>query len=673
MHSGIDRQHVDASIRPQDDLYGHQNGGWLAQAVIPDDRPSDGVFYALRDAAEIDVRTIIEHAAAESQPGSLSAKVGDLYASFMDEAGVEARGREPISADLTAIRAVGDPAGVVTEMARLQAQGSIGGFLAPYVNTDARDATRYVVYLEQHGLGLPDESYYREERFAAIREAYATHVGRMLLLAGWAADGPGADAAAHRVMAVETRLAASHWNVVECRDAVRTYNRVPLEQVPGLAEGLSASDWLRAVGAPVQHAAEVVVRQPSYVASLLATLADEPVESWRDWLAWSLVRSSAHLLDSEMAQANFDFYGTTLSGVPTLRERWKRGVALVEGAMGEAVGELYVAEHFPPAAKGRMLELVENLVAAYRARLECLAWMGEATRERALAKLGAFTAKIGYPDRWRDYSTLEISPDDLMGNARRAAQHEARREWAKLGGPVDRLEWFMTPQTVNAYYNPGMNEIVFPAAILQPPFFDIQADDAVNYGAIGAVIGHEIGHGFDDQGSRYDGAGNLVDWWTQEDRARFDALAARLIAQFDGLVPRALAVAGEGAPSGEGGAGSEGAGGEGGSGARHAVNGALTVGENIGDLGGVAVAFEAYRLSRDGKPAPEIDGMTGEQRFFLGWAQAWRAKTRQAEEIRRLATDPHSPAEFRCNIVANLAEFHEAFGVRPGDGMWRDP
>ncbi len=354
------------------------------------------------------------------------------------------------------------------------------------------------------------------------------------------------------------------------------------------------------------------------------------------------MRRAAGLLDDEMVAANFDFYGTTLTGAPQLRERWKRGVGLVEGALGEAVGELYVGAHFPPAAKARMVELVDNLVAAYRVRLEALAWMSPDTRERALAKLAAFTPKIGYPDTWRNFDALAISADDLVGNTRRAALFEARYEWAKLGGPVDRLEWFMTPQTVNAYYNPGMNEIVFPAAILQPPFFDLEADDAVNYGAIGAVIGHEIGHGFDDQGSRYDGSGNLVDWWTEADRARFDELAGRLIAQFDGLRPRGLS---------EGG-----------------VNGALTVGENIGDLGGVTVALQAYRISLGGQQPTVLDGLTGEQRFFLGWAQAWRAKYREAEAIRLLTIDPHSPAEFRCNIVANLDEFHGRSRWRPGTG-----
>ena len=380
-----------------------------------------------------------------------------------------------------------------------------------------------------------------------------------------------------------------------------------------------------------------------------ALLAEQPLDAWRDWLAWSVVRNGASLLDAEIVQANFDFYGTTLSGSPQLRERWKRGVGLVEGSLGEAVGELYVGKHFPPEAKARMDELVDNLVAAYRERLEVLEWMSPDTRERALEKLAAFTPKIGYPDKWRDYAALEIAADDLIGNVRRASLFEARHDVGQARRAGRPREWFMTPQTVNAYYNPGMNEIVFPAAILQPPFFDLDADDAVNYGAIGAVIGHEIGHGFDDQGSRYDGAGNLVDWWTEEDRARFDELAAPP----DRAVRRPSSPGA--CPPGNG------------------VNGALTVGENIGDLGGVAVAFEAYQLSLGGEPAPVIDGLTGEQRFFLGWAQVWRTKHREARAIQLLAIDPHSPDEFRCNIVSNLAEFHEAFDVQPGDGMWREP
>ncbi len=648
MHSGIDRQFIDTTVRPQDDLFGHLNGRWLAEHEIPADRASDGVFYALRDAAEEQVRTIIEGAARDAQPGTVGAKVGDLYASFMDERAVDARGREPLAADLAEIAALTETTDLLAAMARLQLQGAASGLVSAYIHSDAQDSGRYAVYLEQDGLGLPDESYYRDEAFAEIRGAYVEHVARMLQLAGWSADSTAARSSSERVMAAETALAAHHWTNVESRDALATYNRMALGDLTDLVPGFGVAEWLAALSAPMEHISDIVVREPSYIEALPGVLAGQPLATWRDWLAWSVVRNHASLLDSEIVQANFDFYGTTLSGAPQLRERWKRGVSLVQGTLGEAVGELYVARHFPPEAKAQMLELVANLIAAYRARLEVLEWMSPQTREKALAKLEAFTPKIGYPDKWRDYDALQISADDLIGNARRAAIFEARREWAKLGGPVDRLEWFMTPQTVNAYYNPGINEIVFPAAILQAPFFDPKVDDAVNYGAIGAVIGHEIGHGFDDQGSRYDGRGNLVNWWTDEDRERFDELAGELMAQFDGQRPRAL-------PEGKG------------------VNGALTVGENIGDLGGVAVAFEAYRISLGDEPAPVIDGWTGEQRFFLGWAQAWRSKYREAEAVRLLAIDPHSPPEFRCNIVGNLAEFHGAFDVAPGDGMWREP
>ncbi|MGV1003566.1 MAG: M13 family metallopeptidase [Candidatus Nanopelagicales bacterium] len=643
---GLDLSHTEPAIRIQDDLFGHFNGQWLATAEIPADRSSDGVFYSLRDAAELNVKAIVEDAAAHAQPGSLAAKVGDLYASFMDTAAIASRGRTPLEADLAAVAAIRDKDALYTEMIRLQA-GGVGGFVAPFVNTDAGDASRYTIYLEQSGLGLPDESYYREEQFADIRTRYRAHIARMLVL-GAGLPGEQATAAADHILAVETDLAAAHWNSVACRDAVKTYNPMSLADAAALAPALRLPEWLSGMGVPADRLANVVVRQPSFLAGAGQVLTGQPLEAWKWLLTWQVVNATASLLDDEMVQANFDFYGTVLSGTPKLRERWKRGVSLVEGAMGEAVGELYVAAHFPPSAKAAMERLVANLVAAYRASISQLPWMTEPTRERALAKLDAFTPKVGYADHWRDYTELQIDRCDLVGNARRSYLLQAAHEWAKLGGPVDRGEWFMTPQTVNAYYNPGMNEIVFPAAILQPPFFDSEVDDAINYGAIGAVIGHEIGHGFDDQGSRYDGDGNLSDWWTEEDRERFDALAQALIEQYSQFRPRDLPEP-------------------------HRVNGALTVGENIGDLGGLAVALEAYELSLGGAPAPVIGGLSGRQRFFLAWAQAWRGKTREAEEIRRLTVDPHSPAEFRCNVVRNLPAFVEAFALAPGDGLWLDP
>jgi putative endopeptidase len=641
--SGIDQAAIDPDVRPQDDLFAHVNGRWLATTTIPQDRGRYGTFDVLRETAEEHVRAIIEEVAAGApQPGTVAAKVGDLYASFMDEQAVEALGVSPLADDLARVAAVADAGDVVALSGALGRSGVTGGVIA-FVNTDDRDPSRYVVYLEQAGLGLPDESYYREDAHADKRTAYVAHVGRMLALAGW----PDPEGAAQRVMALETRLAAGHWDKVTNRDPVKTYTLVDLA---GLAEMGPGIDWVRyldGLGAGPGAFEAVVVRQPDHVHSLAAALAEEPVEVWRDWLAWHVIHTHAPYLSLAVVEENFDFYGRTLSGVPEMRERWKRGVSLVEEALGEAVGQLYVERHFPPHAKERMVELVDNLVEAFRRSLSQVPWMGDDTRREALAKLGQFHPKIGYPDRWRDYSALEIVPGDLLGNVRRAVAFEVDRQLAKLGGPVDRDEWFMTPQTVNAYYNPGLNEIVFPAAILQPPFFDVEADDAVNYGGIGAVIGHEVGHGFDDQGSQFDGTGTLRNWWTDEDRAAFQALADALIAQFDQLETRD-------APG-------------------HKVNGALTVGENIGDLGGLTIGCAAYRISLRDEPAPELDGRTGEQRFFLGWAQVWRGLARRAEAERLLALDPHSPMDLRANAARNLTEFHEAFGVREGDGMWVAP
>jgi putative endopeptidase len=449
-------------------------------------------------------------------------------------------------------------------------------------------------------------------------------------------------------MALETRLAASHWDRVTSRDATRTYNLLDRPALEALAPGIDFGSWLEAQHLDGGVLAEVVVRQPSYLEALSTALQEGSLDDWKAWLTWRVVRSAAPYLSKAFVDENFAFYGTTLTGTPQLRERWKRAVSVAEGALGEAVGRLFVERHFPPAAKERMVVLVGHLIEAYRERISALDWMGADTRARALEKLDAFTPKIGYPDSWRDYSALRIQRGDLVGNVRRAAGFEQARELAKLGGPVDRSEWFMTPQTVNAYYNPGMNEIVFPAAILQPPFFDLAADDAVNYGAIGAVIGHEIGHGFDDQGSKYDGSGNLTDWWTTDDRARFEQRTAALIAQYEVLEP-------EQTPG------------------QH-VNGALTVGENIGDLGGLSIAFVAYLLALGGHEAPVLGGLSAAQRFFLGWAQVWRTKTRDAEVLRRLAIDPHSPPEFRCNaVVRNIDAFHDAFGLTEGDQLWLDP
>ena len=584
MRSRIDKDQLDPAIRPQDDLFRHVNGRWLDSAEIPEDRSVYGTFHRLRDEAEAQLREIVESAAAaaasgEAAEGSESRKVGDLYTSFLDEERVNALGIEPIAASLALVDAVADRADLIRAFGVLDRAG-VAGLFGYFVNGDAKQSDRYIMYLNQGGLSLPDESYYREDTFAEIRKEFVGHLERILALAG----RPDPAGSAQRIMALETRIAGLHWDRVSNRDATKTYTKLDRAALEELTGSFDWSAWLEAVEIPAHAFAEVVVRQPSFLAGLGPLLDEVDLEDWKTWLGWRVVHSTASLLSAEFVEENFAFYGRTLTGAPQLRERWKRGVSVVEGALGEAVGKLYVERHFSPEAKSRMVELVANLVEAYRRSISTLDWMSEQTRARALEKLESFTPKIAYPDTWRDYSSLRVDPTDLVGNVRRAGEFELAREIEKVGGPVDRTEWFMTPQTVNAYYNPLMNEIVFPAAILQPPFFDADADDAANYGAIGAVIGHEIGHGFDDQGSKYDGAGNLQDWWTDDDRAEFEKRTARLIEQYDVLEPRQT-------PG-------------------HHVNGALTVGENIGDLGGLSIAYAAYQKSLGGKPAPKIDGFT---------------------------------------------------------------
>lgn len=640
LRSGIDLRYVDADVRPQDDLFGHVNGRWLTDYDIPADRATDGAFRTLADRAEEQVRDIITSASAADGPDAQ--RIGDLYASFMDEATVARIGVAPLLAELDTVAAAADRDALAAVVGALQRTG-VGGGAGVYVDTDSKDSTRYLLHISQSGLGLPDESYYRDPSHAEILAAYPEHITRMLTLVY--GDGDHA-ATAQRIVGLETKLAAAHWDVVKRRDADLTYNLRAFAELPDEAPGFDWSGWVGALGATPE---EVVVRQPDYLTAFAALWAGEDLELWKQWLSWRLISSRASLLTDELVAENFAFYGRTLSGTEAIRDRWKRGVGLVESLMGDAVGKLYVARHFPPEAKSRMDELVANLREAYRVSITSLPWMTPETRSRALEKLDKFTPKIGYPATWRDYSALQIDAGDLYGNYRRGYALEYDRDLAKLGGPVDRDEWFMTPQTVNAYYNPGMNEIVFPAAILQPPFFDAEADDAANYGGIGAVIGHEIGHGFDDQGAKYDGDGNLVDWWTDADRTEFGHRTTALIDQYERFSPRALD------PS-------------------HHVNGAFTVGENIGDLGGLSIALLAYELSLDGKEAPVIDGLTGVQRVLFGWAQVWRTKSRDAEAIRRLATDPHSPPEFRCNgVIRNLDSFHEAFAVTPDDELYLDP
>jgi putative endopeptidase len=649
--SGIDLSHLDETARPQDDLFGHVNGRWLADYDIPADRATDGAFRHLYDRAEEQVRDLIieasEKASAADAVEADALRIGDLYASFLDEQTVERRGAQPLLDELSIIDKAADSATLAAAIGVLQRTGA-GGGVGVYVDTDAKDSTRYLVHLTQSGLGLPDESYYRDEQHAEVLAAYPAHIARMFSLV-FAGEIGAHDETAARIVALETKLAAAHWDVVKRRDADLTYNLRTFAELQDEALGFDWTGWVGALGSTPEAVAELVVRQPDYLIAFAELWNSVALDEWKDWARWRLIRARASWLTDDIVAADFDFYGRLLTGTQQIRDRWKRGVSLVESLMGDAVGKLYVERHFPLGAKARIDTLVGNLQEAYRLSISELDWMTPQTRERALAKLNKFTAKVGYPAHWRDYSTLAIDRDDLYGNYQRGYTVNHDRELAKLGGPVDREEWFMTPQTVNAYYNPGMNEIVFPAAILQPPFFDAEADDAANYGGIGAVIGHEIGHGFDDQGAKYDGDGNLVDWWTDDDRTEFGARTKALIEQYESYTPREL-------DSG------------------YHVNGAFTVGENIGDLGGLTIALLAYQLSLNGHPAPVIDGLTGVQRVFFGWAQVWRTKSREAEAIRRLAIDPHSPPEFRCNgVLRNMDAFYDAFEVAEDDELFLAP
>ena len=651
IRSGIDLSHVDPGARPQDDLFGHVNGRWLAEYEIPPDRATDGAFRHLFDRAEEQVRDlIVETSEKSSQKGTRDddeQRIGDLYASFLDEETVERRGTEPLRDELAVIDNCADATALAGALGALQRTGA-GGGVAMYVDTDAKDSARYLVHFSQSGIGLPDESYFRDEQHAAVLAAYPGHIARMFSLVYGGEPADHAETAA-RIVALETKLAAAHWDVVKRRDADLTYNLRTFAELQSEAVGFDWAGWATSLGSAPGSLAEVVVRQPDYLAAFAALWGGEDFEDWKRWASWRLIRARAQWLTDDLVAADFEFYGRLLTGTEQIRERWKRSVSLVESLMGDAVGKLYVQRYFPPEAKARTDALVDNLRAAYRLSISELDWMTPQTRERALTKLEKFTAKVGYPTKWRDYSKLVIDRNDLYGNYQRGYAVNHDRELAKLGGPVDRDEWFMTPQTVNAYYNPGMNEIVFPAAILQPPFFDAEADDAANYGGIGAVIGHEIGHGFDDQGAKYDGDGNLVDWWTDDDRTEFGARTKALIEQYEAYTPRALD-------------------------AGHHVNGAFTVGENIGDLGGLSIALLAYQLSLNGQPAPVVDGLTGVQRVFYGWAQVWRTKSREAEAIRRLAVDPHSPPEFRCNgVIRNVDAFYDAFDVAEDDALYLDP
>ena len=633
------REGMNPDIRPQDDLFGHVNGRWLDDSEIPADKSSWGAFIALADSAEQHVREIITELAARpaAELDEDERKIGDLYSSFMDTETIEARGLQPVQDLLDGAHAISDLGELASFLGGLERIGGPGLF-GSYITPDRIDASRNIVYLAQGGLGLPDESYYRDDKFAEIRDKYLAYLVTLLTLGSH--DDP--EGAAARLLAYETRLAEGHWEAAATRDVQKTTNHKSLAELQELCPAFGWVAFVTALGGTEETLASTIVMQPNFFEHLSTVLEETPIETWRDILHARIIRSSAPYLPEAFVEANFDFYGRTLNGTPELRERWKRGVAFVEDAIGEAVGAVYVSRHFPPSSKQMMDELVDNLAAAYRSSIAQLDWMGEDTKQQAFDKLEKFYPKIGYPSTFRDYSALTVTPDDLMANVATSAAFETDRQLEKVGQPVDREEWLMLPQTVNAYYHPGTNEICFPAAILQPPFFSPDALEAENYGGIGSVIGHELGHGFDDQGAQYDGSGNLHDWWTADDKAAFEAKSKALIEQYDDFEPRNL--------PGE-----------------H-VNGSLTVGENIGDLGGLTIAHKAYVISRGGEASIE-DRRT----LFLNWAHVWRTKRRKEQELQYLTIDPHSPAEFRANIVRNLDEFHEVFQTQAGDGLWLEP
>ncbi|MES2899659.1 MAG: M13-type metalloendopeptidase [Pseudomonadota bacterium] len=643
--SGVAVEYFEPSIRVQDDFFAHMNGKWLATAEIPADKSSWGAFHKLHDDTQPQLRAIIEGAASnpDKAVGSGPQQIGDFYASFMNEQKLEELNIRPLSATLDKIAAVKDKAELPALMAHL---GTLGITL-PYdfsIHQDAKDSTKYVADIVQGGLGLPDRDYYLkkdDKKLADALAGYEAHVAKTLALAGFTE----AAAKAKTIVALETSIAQVQWSNVENRDPVKTYNKVDIAKLAELAPGHDIKAFLDKAGvsAKVNY---VIVSQPSYLSGFAKLSAQTPLDTLKAHLQYHTVIAYAPFLSKALVEEQFNFYGSTLTGAKEQQPRWKRGVTAVEAALGESIGKQYVQAHFPAERKARMEKLVANLLLAYKQSINKLDWMSPATKREAQAKLAKFTPKIGYPNQWKDYSKLTVAADDLVGNVMRSRALEAERGVAKLGKKIDRDEWFMTPQTINAYYNPEMNEIVFPAAILQPPFFDANADDAVNYGAIGAVIGHEISHGFDDQGAQYDGDGNLRDWWSAADHKNFKVKTSALVKQYGAYSPL---------PG-------------------YQVNGELTLGENIADNSGVAIAYKAYKLSLKGKKAPVIDGLTGDQRFFMGFGQVWREKKREAAQIVQVKTDPHSPGMFRANgTMKNQPAFYDAFGVKPGDKMYIAP
>ena len=643
VESGLDPESFDKEVRPQDDLFRHVNGSWLARTEIPADKASYGAFDILFDKAQADLRAIVEEAAKSTTrtPGSEAQKIGDFYESFMNEPRAEQLGITPLKPELDAIDAIKTKTDLARHFARFFKLNLINPIVG-YVDGDAQQPINDILYVFQGGLGLPDRDYYikNDDKLKEYREKYVGFVGNILGQAGDANAGKSA----REIFVLETRLARTHWTNVESRDAVKTYNKVTVADLAKQFPGFDWDAWTKELG--VNGVPAVVVNQPSYLKALATTVNELPVDAWKPYLKASLLNGFAPYLNKSIVDAEFGFYNTTLRGVKEQQPRWKRGVNTVNGNLGEMLGKLYVERHFKPEAKARMEGLVANLREAYRLGIDKLEWMGPETKKQAQEKLAKFTPKIGYPNKWRDYSKLEIKKDDLVGNMIRAFEHENNYQLGKAGKPIDPEQWGMTPQTINAYYNPVRNEIVFPAAILQPPFFNLDAEDAVNYGGIGAVIGHEMGHGFDDQGRRYDATGALRDWWTKADEAEYMKRAKVLVDQFNEFEPLP---------------------------GLH-VNGELTLGENLADLTGLVISYQAYQLSLKGKDAPTLDGIAADQRFYMGWSQSWMAKQRDEALRQQVLTNVHSPEMYRANgPIRNIPEFYMAFGVKEGDKHYLPP
>lgn len=641
IRSGVESEFFGSSIRPGQDFFRYVNDQWLEKTEIPSDQSNYGSFTILDIQTKGSIREIIEAASKSDAPSPIAKQVGDFYASYTNLESRNRAGLKPIEGLLKEIRALDSADELMAYSGQLSRRG-IPSFFGLMIEPDAKRSDQYAVYINQDGTSLPDRDYYLEEGESpsAIRAAFFRYVRDMLSSVGW----ENAEQRAAEIVELETRFAKVQWDKVALRDPVKMYNKMSANEFAVANPGLAWASYAKTAG--VASLDEIIVGQPSFFQQSQSVLAETSVDTLKAYLAFQTINTYAPVLTEDLERMHFAFHETVLSGVTEQEPLWRRGVDACNAMLGMPVGQLYVEKHFSPLAKKRMNELVGNLLRAFEQRIEKLEWMGNGTKAQAKEKLALFTPKIGYPDKWKDYSSVQIVRDDIVGNLGRIAEFEHQYALNKLGKPIDRTEWYMPPQTVNAYYNPLMNEIVFPAAILQPPFFNLEADDAVNYGAIGAVIGHEISHGFDDSGRRYDGEGNLRDWWTFDDNVRFRERAGRLSKQYSAFKPID----------------------------DRSINGDLTLGENIGDLSGLAVAFRAYTLSLNGKPAPVIDGFTGPQRFFLGWAQIWRRKYRDDELRVRLVTDSHSPSEYRCNgVVSNMTEFYEAFGVKPGDRLYREP